>query len=601
MAPQPGDDLVFPAEALRRVNTNTYAAETAFRSITIRGENAGIYGSSIRLTAGLTNAVTSGSNLFRINLLVTNTVTVHCGPGVLYMPAGLTGPNTPNMLTTINKAGPGTLALTGGLGFRVFLRLNEGDLILRSQSFSSSSVSLGPGTALVASGQIGPISAELAHVTADGLSARAMFLDRSTLALPWRGSSVMSIGEVLTLIDARLDVAILASPTLGTPMRLISRNSGSTIFGTFVGLPQGGILTTGGLQYGIDYNGVNLTLTNPPVGLIATNLYGGNGDGIVAENECHLLYLSLENKSANSVNSLSAQIVTLSNTRLMQNQSTYPELPPAGTGANLTPFQLSTPFPLFIPFRPVQGLLLVSNSTFQPYQIPFELPFTDQASDAGRCLECLEVADNIFYSAPQLPFLVQFTNADCQNPAPCPTVVTNNNPGHDYRWIYRTYTYTNPAGPACVTVNVEFSGCTSGGSWAMRGPLDFARICPDYLGGAAGSRTNYSFQVGPGEIFTILVYSFAVIDLCNSAFFKLRLSPESLCPVDLSASLPSPDRFELRWPSYASGYLLEATPQLAPPNWSPTPIYPRITNGYFILEQPPIENRFFRLRKPSVP
>jgi hypothetical protein len=346
------------------------------------------------------------------------------------------------------------------------------------------------------------------------------------------------------------------------------------------------------------------TSIRPPLILTATNIYGGNGDQVLAQNECHLIYFTLKNTSNVPVTNLTAKLTT-SRTRLMQSESVYPDLQPGASGENITPFQLSTPFNLFAAYD-VQASLLLSNDHFT-HTIALVLPATDRVSDAGLCLECSEVAGTISYAA-QIPILVQFTNTwGCQNPAPCPTFVTNVQNQQDYRYIYSAYTYTNHGPAGCITVHLQGIGCTGVSSWAMRGPLDFSRFCHDYLGGApatsqTGSRTNYSFQLGSGEVFTIVVYGFVFIDLCTTVNFRLNVLPEhSLCPVVLSATLPSARKYELHWPGYASGYVLETTPQLHPADWAPIPIYPRITNGYFIVEEPPSTNRFFRLRKPAKP
>jgi len=56
------------------------------------------------------------------------------------------------------------------------------------------------------------------------------------------------------------------------------------------------------------------------------------------------------------------------------------------------------------------------------------------------------------------------------------------------------------------------------------------------------------------------------------------------------------------WSSSATGFLLESTPSLSPPNWQSAPEVPATNNGslevsVFLDEQ----GRFFRLRKPQGP
>ena len=50
--PAPGDDLVFPNAAVRKVNLNDFAAGTTFNSIEINGQNYTITGNAIQLAHG---------------------------------------------------------------------------------------------------------------------------------------------------------------------------------------------------------------------------------------------------------------------------------------------------------------------------------------------------------------------------------------------------------------------------------------------------------------------------------------------------------------------------------------------------------------------
>src|SRR5204862_2757218 len=53
VAPQPGDDLVFPLGAARPANVNDFAAGTAFHSIDLRAAGYQLTGNAIALAAGL--------------------------------------------------------------------------------------------------------------------------------------------------------------------------------------------------------------------------------------------------------------------------------------------------------------------------------------------------------------------------------------------------------------------------------------------------------------------------------------------------------------------------------------------------------------------
>ena len=55
----------------------------------------------------------------------------------------------------------------------------------------------------------------------------------------------------------------------------------------------------------------------------------------------------------------------------------------------------------------------------------------------------------------------------------------------------------------------------------------------------------------------------------------------------------------VHWPTYAGGYKLEATPSLAPTNWTFVTNEPIIVGGrYSVTNTPPPTNRFYRLNKP---
>src|SRR4051812_12874858 len=86
--PNPGDDLVFQAGASRLMNTNTYAAGTAFNSISFLGTNYIIHGNAITLTgaAGLSAQNANGTNTFNPPLTLNASLLIECtGAGATFL------------------------------------------------------------------------------------------------------------------------------------------------------------------------------------------------------------------------------------------------------------------------------------------------------------------------------------------------------------------------------------------------------------------------------------------------------------------------------------------------------------------------------------
>jgi len=80
----------------------------------------------------------------------------------------------------------------------------------------------------------------------------------------------------------------------------------------------------------------------------------------------------------------------------------------------------------------------------------------------------------------------------------------------------------------------------------------------------------------------------------------------SATPVTITVVAPSLDfrmeqskQFQLTWPEWASNFVLEATPSLVPPAWTPVTNTPQPSNGRLLLQLPATyTNLFLRLRYP---
>src|SRR6476659_1615277 len=87
VAPNPGDDLVFPTGAAQLTNFNDFAVGTSFQSISVTAGGYVISGNAVSITAGLSADIPNGG-------VATLRLVIDGGGG-------------------ITKAGAGTLALSG--------------------------------------------------------------------------------------------------------------------------------------------------------------------------------------------------------------------------------------------------------------------------------------------------------------------------------------------------------------------------------------------------------------------------------------------------------------------------------------------------------
>jgi autotransporter-associated beta strand protein len=101
IAPNPGDDLVFPVAAAQTVNVNDFAAGTAFHSLTLSGDGYQLTGNAVSFMNGI--------NVF-IATNATNTLSLALG--------GAGG---------LNKDGAGTLILSGSNSYTGLTTITAGN------------------------------------------------------------------------------------------------------------------------------------------------------------------------------------------------------------------------------------------------------------------------------------------------------------------------------------------------------------------------------------------------------------------------------------------------------------------------------------------
>jgi len=106
IAPNSGDDLVFPSGAAQLGNVNDFAAGTAFASLSVAGAGYQVSGNSVSLTAGVSADIPNSG---------VSTLSLVAGGG-----GGLT------------KAGAGTLALSGANTYSGVTTVNAGFLEIQN-------------------------------------------------------------------------------------------------------------------------------------------------------------------------------------------------------------------------------------------------------------------------------------------------------------------------------------------------------------------------------------------------------------------------------------------------------------------------------------
>jgi len=116
-APVAGDDLVFPAGALRLSNSNNFAAATAFHSLTISGSNYVVNCNSVTLQAGLTNNPPVGTNVCNAPIILgSNQFFVVSSNSTLNLVGNLdTGAKVFTLILNGDLAASGVISSGGGL------------------------------------------------------------------------------------------------------------------------------------------------------------------------------------------------------------------------------------------------------------------------------------------------------------------------------------------------------------------------------------------------------------------------------------------------------------------------------------------------------
>ncbi len=133
VAPETGDDLVFPAGASNLSNTNDLTPNTLFNSITISGSGYTLSGNKIILgpgLAGITDSASSGGNTLALDIRLDATRDI----SIVNSGESLTISGRIDGIGGINKEGAGTLILSGANTFGGTLKINYGVINARNNT-----------------------------------------------------------------------------------------------------------------------------------------------------------------------------------------------------------------------------------------------------------------------------------------------------------------------------------------------------------------------------------------------------------------------------------------------------------------------------------
>jgi len=298
--PADGDILSFPPSASNKTNTNDLSGLT-LTSVTFSGGAYTLGGNAIALSGGVDNS--SFGNTLTMPIQLVSSQTINTSAGIVTF-NGLVDAQAFTLTLfgsfefTGGFAGNGTITMAGGETYVSgtstfsgtiaapcchFLRLNGG--LLPSATVNSGFV-IGNGSvgALTTSDFVapGPNGAIVNTLNGSGVlntgnwttTGGSIYLDLQgpTPSTGTNGYDQINVAGTVTLApstDVTLSLGAF-SPTVGQAFVLINNDGADPVNGTFIGKPDGTIITLGGVyQFRLDYDGgtgndVTLTCTSAP-------------------------------------------------------------------------------------------------------------------------------------------------------------------------------------------------------------------------------------------------------------------------------------------------------------------------------------------------
>ena len=536
----------------------------------------------------------------------------------------------------IFKLGTGTWTLSGNNTYSGQTTVSAGTLVVNG-SQPQSAVTVNGSATVTGSGVIGNLHAfgsvrpgsspgvlTTSNVLFDALGDYFVEMNSSALGT---GYDQLNVRGTNQLGGATLHVTVGAgfAPVEGDRLTIINNDGSEAISGTFAGLPNGSLLSAGGLQFRILYSDIFLN----DVVLVVTNtvltpgedptVQTGNGNGEIEPGECNLLYIALSNKVAGIVSGVSA---TLSSTNpgvtITQPFSTYPNLPANGRRTNNTAFQISTASSVLCGTN-INLLLTVQTATNGQFTVPIRM-FT---GTAGGPLRFNRTGDQVIPDLGALDSTVTVSgvaapihhivvslhlshttddNLDVSLQAPDGTSVllSSDNGGtlDDYG--------TSCADPDRTTFNDSAATSITSGTAPFRGSFRPEEPLSVYRG-KFGSNVNGTWHLNiaddtAGGLGTLHCWSLTIFPtVCQPGGGECEECPG--CPVrlEIADDPSSTNRVLLKWSTAAVGYSLRSSPTVIPlpGSYVPTGPAPVVVNSKFTVTNVASgDARFYILRNP---
>lgn len=261
--PAAGNELVFPATATNKTNTNDLTAGTSFASLTIASSGYTISGNSIALTTTLEASQTAGTDTVNlpISLAGPTIVKVDNSGASLALGGVISGSQT------LTKQGAGVLDLTAANTLSGATAVSAGELDVDG-TLASSAVTVNSGATLGGSGTVKAITTNSGTVRPGTATTTATLTDTSDLTLGAGSSFVVAlngttagtdytqlqVGGLVKLNGATLTPSLGFTPTGNAQFTIIHNTGGSAVNGTFANQAQGSTLTISGVTFKINYD-----------------------------------------------------------------------------------------------------------------------------------------------------------------------------------------------------------------------------------------------------------------------------------------------------------------------------------------------------------
>lgn len=270
VAPNPGDNLVFPLGASNLITVNDLSAGISYASIALDGPGYSLSGNALTVETALTTFYAVGTAQIDLDMTFSDATP---GIAVVFPDASLQFVRPITTANPISKSGSGSLVLNSLQSYTADTLVNSGLLVVNESM--SGRVVLSPSTVLSGVGSTTAVDATGATVQ-PGIGALGTLTVAGEFSLDTDSTFVVGLGDPnensavrsggpVALGSAELTVNLGYVP-VGADVFTILDNTGSDpIDGTFDGLPEGSLVDVGGQKFKISYvggTGNDITLTH---------------------------------------------------------------------------------------------------------------------------------------------------------------------------------------------------------------------------------------------------------------------------------------------------------------------------------------------------